>query len=277
MTTPPFLEQTYTLCSTVGSLWSIFKSLLWDKGVSWIFIVLKLMQKNRKTGSFLCKSHGPVIKHRGYQRELKSTEQRKVHRNDSVSKFTFEKPPVKPPLPFGLFHDIQEVSMLRDFCTLQARATARSRALGRAVSLFIFQCYAWLILHFIHCLFTSLLLGTVNKREVVTRASLLFRDLLFPAGWRLRKKSQLHCAPKSYWMIQMKRKTHVRRNRGLKGECRGQQTRGHRSQAAAHPENVAPCDNSNIMLYPSVLQVCGRQVLHPWPHRTGTDCLGGVG
>lgn len=110
---------------------------------------------------------------------------------------------------------------MRDFCTLWAQATA----LERTVSLFIFQCYAWLILHFIHCLFTSLLLGTVNKREVVTRASLLFRDLLFPGGWRLRKKSQLHCAPKSCWMIQMERKTHVRRNRGLKDECWGQQTR----------------------------------------------------
>lgn len=100
------------------------------------------MQKNRKTRSFLCKSQGPVIKRRGYQLELKSTEQRKVHGNYSVCKFTFEKPPVEPPVPFGLFHEIQEVSVLRDFCTLRARATARSRALGRAVSLFIFQCYA---------------------------------------------------------------------------------------------------------------------------------------
>lgn len=184
------------------------------------------MQKNRKIGSFFCKSHGPMIKHSiNLNLSFKSTEQRKVHGNYSVCKFTLEKPPVEPPLPFGLFHEIQEVSVMRDFCTLQARATARSSTLGRAVSLFIFQCYAWLILHFIHCLFTSLLLGTVNKREVVTRASLLFRDLLFPAGWRLRKKSQLHCAPKSYWMIQMKRKTHVRRNKGLKDKCRGQQTR----------------------------------------------------
>lgn len=47
-----------------------------------------------------------------------STEQRKVHVKHSVCKFTFEKPPMEPPLPFGLFHEIQEVSVMRDFCSL---------------------------------------------------------------------------------------------------------------------------------------------------------------
>lgn len=86
-------------------------------------------------------------------------------------------------------------------------------------------------------------------------------------------------------MIQMKRKTHVRRNRGLKDECRGQQTR-----------DIDPRQQQHIlrMLYPvkaarllfitlccgSVEDNCRSRCWdvpeHPRPHGTGTDCLGEV-
>lgn len=84
----------------------------------------------------------------------------------------------------------------------------------------------------------------------------------------------------------MKRKTHVRRNRGLKDECRGQQTRDIDPRQQQHILRMLYLVKAARLLFitlccGSVEDNCRSRCWgvpeHPRPHGTGTDCLGEVG